>query len=293
MTIELIEQNFLKIINNTLKNNSFLGDDCAHLKDFGLCITQDTLYEGVHFDLKTINPRQLGRKSVLVNISDILASGARPNYLTIALSGSFSAQFLQAFYFGVQEVCEEYSVTVVGGDLTGGKALVVSVCALGDTKGRNIASRKNAQKGYVVGVLGDFGSSAQGFYDLKEKKENEFTKAHLEPKLHPEMSKTIATTAKKPYAMMDSSDGLFDALFQMAKQSGVRIDIEYEKIPKKTANRDFVLYGGEDYSLLAILCEEDFKNVEGLVRVGKVDDGEGVYIDGERVEDDKSYKHWD
>jgi thiamine-monophosphate kinase len=289
-----LEQNFLSIIKKTLSDSSFLGDDCAYLKDFGLCITQDTLTEGIHFSLDTINPRQLGRKALLVNISDILASGACPNYVTVAISGELSSEFIEQFYFGVNEICREYGVTVVGGDLCGGSSISVSVCALGCTKGRNISSRKNAQDGYVVAVCGEFGSSAKGLEDLKIGKSSHHANAHLEPILHPEVSKAVACGAKSPYAMMDSSDGLFDALSQISAQSCVRVNVEYSKIPKTVLEKDFVLFGGEDYSLVVILSEEDFAQIDNpnLVSVGKTSSGKGVWLDGEEIKTDKSYQHW-
>ena len=50
------ELEYLKIIHNTLSDSSFLGDDCALLKEFGLYVTQDTLVEDVHFVLSSTTP---------------------------------------------------------------------------------------------------------------------------------------------------------------------------------------------------------------------------------------------
>ena len=79
------EKEFIQIIKSTLESE-YIGDDCAYLKDLGIVITQDSLVEDVHFSMKYMTPYQLGYKSVMVNISDICASGAEPKYLTIALS---------------------------------------------------------------------------------------------------------------------------------------------------------------------------------------------------------------
>ena len=45
------ELDFLKIINNSLDNPEYLGDDCAYLDEAGLFVTHDTLVEDVHFSL--------------------------------------------------------------------------------------------------------------------------------------------------------------------------------------------------------------------------------------------------
>ena len=79
------EQDFINIIKNQI-GDEFLGDDCAYLKELGIVVSQDSLVEDVHFKREWCTPFQLGYKSVTVNISDILASGAKPAYVTIALS---------------------------------------------------------------------------------------------------------------------------------------------------------------------------------------------------------------
>ena len=140
--LDTAEQNFLKIIKETLRDNSHLGDDCAILPEFNLAISQDSLVEGVHFDLSLISPYELGKKSAIVNISDVLASGARPKYLTVSLSGNLDNDFIKSFYEGINEICLQFDVEVIGGDLTKGEKVVVSICALGDIKNRNISSRK-------------------------------------------------------------------------------------------------------------------------------------------------------
>ena len=78
------EKEFISIIKNTLKSE-YIGDDCAYLKDLGIVVTQDSLVENVHFLRKKITPFQLGYKSVMVNISDIAASGGDPKYLTVSI----------------------------------------------------------------------------------------------------------------------------------------------------------------------------------------------------------------
>lgn len=79
------EKELINIIKSTL-NSSFIGDDCAYLKDLGIVITQDSLVEDIHFKTDYTTPFKLGWKAAAVNISDICASGAEPKYLTIALS---------------------------------------------------------------------------------------------------------------------------------------------------------------------------------------------------------------
>ena len=117
------ELEFIKIINNITKS-PYLGDDCAYLKDEVLVITQDNFVEDVHFKREWATPYQIGYKAAVVNISDLLAAGAIPKYLTIGLSipNDINDEFVKEFYLGVK--AGSYGAEVVGGDITGDRKSV-------------------------------------------------------------------------------------------------------------------------------------------------------------------------
>ena len=252
-----MEKEFITIIKNALKSD-YIGDDCAHLKDLEITISQDSLVEGVHFLRDKITPWQLGWKTAMVNISDICASGAEPKYLTVALSlpKDIKKDFIEEFYAGLKSACK--NVEIVGGDLTASDKIFISATAIGTTKNRNISSRSNAKIGQKIIISGDCGSSAVGLKHLLENNNtSKFIKKHLEPIAQRDFSKEIATIQKTPYAMMDTSDGLMDALIQIAKASNVVMSVDFDKIPhdKKIETepnwQELILYGAEDYQLLA------------------------------------------
>ena len=287
------ELKFLNIISSTIKDPSYLGDDCAYLKEYNLVISSDSLVEDVHFSFNFMNAKEIAKKALLVNISDILASGATVKYATINLSGKLDEKLVQEFYSGVNEIENELNIKIIGGDLTKADKLTIAVTVFGDCTNKNVSSRKNAKKDYVVALCGEFGSSAQGLEDLINGVcDNYFINYHKAPKLYPNVSSKISSIAKKPYAMMDSSDGLIDCLTQISLKSNVKIEIEYDKIPKKTKNSDFVLFGGEDYSLVVCLAQEDFAKIDGLVQVGKCLEGSGVFVDNKKIEY-RSYNHFE
>lgn len=79
--------------------------------------------------------------------------------------------------------------------------------------------------------------------------------------------------------MMDTSDGLMDALSQIANESGVLLDVDFDKIPYDKEIEEFknyknlILYGGEDYQLVATVTDpQDF------TVIGEVKEGLGVKI---------------
>ena len=276
------EKEFITIIKNTL-SSPYIGDDCAYLKDLGIVVTQDSLVEDIHFSTKFISAFDLGFKAVMVNVSDVAASGAEPKYLTVSLSlpSNVKEDFVEEFYNGCKKACGD-DVQIVGGDITGSEKIYISISAIGKTLGRNISSRKNAKIGQKVIVSGIHGSSSAGLKLLLEGKNSpeKFIKSHINPVAQVEFGKNISTTVKEPYAMMDTSDGLMDGLSTIANESGVLLDIDFDKIPhekdiEQFENwQDLVLFGGEDYQILATVPQ----NFQGGFEIGVVKEGLGVNL---------------
>lgn len=279
------EKDFIEIIKNVI-GTEYIGDDCAFLPDLGITVTQDNLVEGVHFVREKISAYQLGWKSVAVNISDICASGAKPKYLTIALSipNDIDNEFIKLFYEGAKACAKNFGdAKIVGGDITKSDKIMISVTAIGDTKGRKISSRSHAKVGQKIVLAGEYGTSSAGlkvllgkdFPELSQSEKDYFVNFHNMPQAQVEFSECLAgQESQSDYAMMDTSDGLADALFQMSTASGVLMEIDFDKIPinsalKKISNfEDLVLYGGEDYGILATTDYADGLNVIGEVKVG-------------------------
>ncbi len=295
----MIEQEFINIIRNTLKSD-YIGDDCAYLKDLGIVITQDNLVEDIHFSLNYTNAYKLGYKSAMVNISDVAASGAKPKYLTVGLSlpKTIDNQFIEDFYQGIKTACQD--IEIVGGDITGSDKIMISITAIGTTKNRKISSRSNAQIGYKVVVSGEHGSSGAGLKQLQEGIfDGEFVETHLLPKAQIEFSKYVAENIDCDYAMMDTSDGLMDALLQISKSSNALLSVDFNKIPynKKLEAfdnyKDLIFYGGEDYQLVA--CVPIEFNIPNSYTIGTVKEGFGVEINGIKIDnpENKLFNHFE
>ena len=262
------ELDFINVIKNQI-GDKFLGDDCAYLKELGIVISQDSLVEDVHFKRNWCTPFQLGYKSMAVNISDILAAGAEPVYATIALSlpNDIDEEFIKEFYAGAKSAL--HGAKIVGGDITGGKYIYISIAAIGKTEGRRISSRSHAGVGYKVITRGEYGLSAGGLEALinGENKED-LIRAHLEPKLDEEFANDISVQIKSDYAMMDTSDGLADALFKIAEASGVSI------VAKEIEG----MFGAEDYHLVAAVPEEFLTKLNDFYVVGDVVERQGYIL---------------
>lgn len=270
------ELDIINIIKNTLSNNSLIGDDTAYLEDLGITITQDSLIEDVHFRTSTISPYQLGKKSIAVNLSDIASSGARAKYLMISLSLPQNTQesFVKEFYQGVDSMCKEFNLSVAGGDITGSDKISISICAIGINNGITQAKRSNAKQGDIIFTTGVHGSSFAGFLALENKISvpQKLINAHLSPVPLLETGRKIVSNIKNA-CLMDSSDGLGDALFKISSSSNLTAHVDMSLVPFDEEMKEFaqklnqnyknwILFGAEDYQLVGTADEKSFKNLQ-------------------------------
>ena len=274
------EHDFINIIKNET-NNKYIGDDCAYIKDLGIVVTQDNFIEDIHFRTDWATAYQIGYKAAAVNISDVLASGAKPAYLTIGLSVPklIDENFIKNLYKGI--IAGSFGAEVIGGDITGSEKILISITAIGKCENRKISSRKNAKVGDVVIISDKHGESAKGFKELNEgKKSSKYITSHLEPLPQFEFSKEISTQIQTDYAMMDTSDGLADALFQIAKASNVKIKTEAVE----------GMFGFEDYKLVATVPKEFLTKLSNYIKIGEVVEFDGNYL---QIKDTNYNKHDD
>ena len=203
-------------------------------------------------------------------------------YFPIYKCNDTDNKFIEEFYKGINSVSPE--ISVIGGDITASKNdIYISITAIGSDNGRKISSRKNALHGYVIVTKGFHGSSAKGLEELLNKNYNgKHVLSHIAPELEFDFSKQIAENISAEYAMMDTSDGLADALFTISEASGVMMEIDFDKIPcdevvlELENCEEYILYGGEDYGLVATVDDPLDLNV-----VGEVKEGSGIKINYE------------
>jgi thiamine-monophosphate kinase len=270
-----------------------VGDDAAIIDNKGLqtVVTTDMLVEGVHFDLTYVPLKHLGYKSVMVNLSDILAMNAEPKQIlvNIAISNRFSLEAIEELYAGMLLACNKHNIDLIGGDTTSSKSgLVVNITAIGATKQENITYRNTAQEKNLLCVSGDLGGAYMGLQVLEREKAVFKDNPNLQPdlsgkdyilerQLKPEARFDVIELFKKigikPTSMIDVSDGLSSEILHLVTQSNVGVDIYEEKIPIDTETyetaREFnldpslcALNGGEDYELLFTIDINDYDKIK-------------------------------
>ncbi len=253
-----------------------IGDDCAVIaavENQNIVVTTDTLVSGVHFPIDT-KPRAIGHKAVAVNLSDIAAMGAKPTWLSLALTlPEVDESWLTEFCAGVFELCEFYNVELIGGDTTQGP-LSITITAQGLTPENSYLSRAGAKAGDWLYVTGDLGDAALALQQINGKVtvEEHFV-SQLKNKLDFPKPRVLAGQVIREYASsaIDLSDGLIADLGHICQASNVGANIVLDALPLSDIMRDsllegdainIALSGGDDYELLFTVSEDNKVGME-------------------------------
>ncbi len=282
-----------------------IGDDGAVLRPApGLEQVQviDTLVEGVHFPVDA-NAEDIGYRVVAVNLSDIAAMGARPRWMTLALTlPPRDARWLDGFASGLFDAAGEFDVALVGGDTTSGEAVVATVHVTGEVEAGKALLRSGARVGDTIYVTGTLGDAAAGLELLGRGDSDSFlNNRFLRPRARIETGYQLAGRAS---AAIDVSDGLIGDLKKLLDASGVGGELDIERVPLSDAIKThfdesdrtrFALNGGDDYELCFTAEPDVVEGVDGVTPIGRIT-GEprltcrqnGVVVEW----DDSGYRHF-
>lgn len=232
-----------------------IGDDCAVLDALQTpVVTCDCLVEDVHFRRDWSSPRQLGRKSLSVNVSDVAAMGARPvaAFVSLALPGDIGLDFLDEFYRGMEEIAARFSFSIAGGDTSRSpRGLMINVSIVGEAAAggeekeqRLPVLRSGAQAGDVLLATGTLGDAAAGLWLLQNPQTvvaastSEFLlQRHLDPQARCDEMRA-ALQIGGIHAAIDLSDGLAGDAAHIAHRSRLSLEIETTRLPISSACRE-------------------------------------------------------
>ena len=256
-----------------------IGDDAAVVKpERGALeiLTTDGLIEGVHFDRRFSAPRDIGWKALAVNLSDIAAMGGTPRLalLSLALPDAIALDEVHALVDGFLALAADARVTLAGGNVTRSPGpLMVDVTVTGFARARQVLTRGGGHAGddlYMTGTVGaaaaglGWSKESTGAKDSKEPEGIEGIDACVRRHCAPEPRVRIGALLgrnRAASACMDLSDGLADAVRQMAAAAGTGAAIEAAALPIPAAAAEWfrragldpitgAVAGGDDYELL-------------------------------------------
>jgi thiamine-monophosphate kinase len=276
------------------------GDDAAVVRARPLAVTSiDTVVQDVHFSLATHAPADVGWKALATALSDLAAMGAAAGEAYVALIAppgfGGGAELVQ----GLEELADLTGTTIAGGDVVGGALLAVTVAVTGWAERREeLVGRAGARPGHLVGVTGELGGSEAGRLALAGGAggPTALVERHLRPR--PRLAEGRALVAAGAEAMIDVSDGLATDAGHLARRSGVRLELELERVPcAPGVDPRAAVSGGDDYELLFAIPPERRAAAERAAPVswlGEVAAGAGLVLvgpDGHRLEGLSGFEH--
>ncbi len=286
------------LINLIRKGKKYIGDDCAVIHK-NILISIDTFIEDVHFSKRYFEYKDIGYKCLGAALSDIAAMAGKPEFYLISsgLTGKENVKEIKEIMKGMETVAKKYGLTLIGGETVFSKKINISVVVIGTSN--NPVYRKGAKPGDFLYITGETGWSYLALKSLKMGRRTEFDHFHLRPDPKIDAALKIKETYK-PSAMIDISDGLIQDAHHIAEESRVSISLNMDLIPMSKEKIKFAkelgispleatLYGGEDFELL--FTSKVRKEGKNIKIIGKIEDGEGVYLDGRRLKI-KGYNHF-
>lgn len=261
------------------------GDDAAILapvRNERLVVTTDAVVEGVHFSRASFAPADIGHKALAVNLSDLAAMAATPQWalLSLVLPGDWLVADVEGLVDGLTALATRHGVSVVGGNITRTPGpLVVDITAGGSVASRKWLTRSGASAGDELWVSGTIGGAKAGLEMLQAPPPGAGSRESFDSaqdgsgigdagcvgkQRRPEPRVRLGVAmgrARAARAAMDLSDGLADAVRQVAAASGCGARLEAGVLPIEPGaeawwrSRDVdpitaSIAGGEEYELL-------------------------------------------
>jgi thiamine-monophosphate kinase len=283
-----------------------IGEDCAVLRSPSelILLSTDLLTEGVHFERSWAQAREIGRKALAINLSDIAAMGGTPNFalLSLGLPEDLEEAYLLDLLKGIRELAKQHGISIIGGNTSRSpQGIWISLTVLGKIAPQEVLYRSGARAGDHLLVSGFLGEARGGLEILKKgmakPKYPKLVKAFLDPKPQMALSRLLARSGSV-HAMIDLSDGLASDLDHLCQESGVGAEIYPSQIPISRSLRDladklggnpldWALRGGEDYALLFAVPPEGMERVvegarDNLARklwpIGRVIQEKGLWL---------------
>jgi len=233
----------------------WIGDDAAVLAN-GVLAATDALVDGGHFRCDRSAAHDIGWKAMAVNVSDIAAMGGTPTAALAAVVVPSGDAVIEPLVEGLADAADAFGCPLVGGDLTTGPAVMVTVAVLGTAPVTGAVTRAGARVGDTVFVTGTLGGPAAALRAL-ERAEAVAPEARIRlERPTPRVGEGRAAASAGATAMIDVSDGFARDLSHICDESGVGVRIHADALPVGAgASVDDALTGGDDYEL--IFCAPD------------------------------------
>jgi len=273
---DIIQQYFKNLTNTRTDVELGIGDDCALLKPVQnqlIAVSTDTLVSGKHF-FSDVDPVSIGHKSLAVNLSDLAAMGARPAWVSLALTlPEYNSDWLNKFSMGFGNLAKQFDLQLIGGDLTSGPtSITVTIQGLVDSS--LVMKRSGAIAGDIICVSGLLGDAALALELIQSQQPIELMQQKALDFPDPRIDLGLAI-AKIATSCVDISDGLLADLGHICEASACGAVVNLTEIPCSTVVSEVInlkdswalpLTGGDDYELCFTINP---KHLDQVIQIGK------------------------
>jgi len=230
-------------------NSKYIGDDAAVIGD--TLYSMDAFFEDVHFKRSWMSLAQIGRKAMLINISDAIAMNAQPQYalVTVSIPQEMTEAQIDELTQSMEDTAKEYDCEIIGGDTIGGDKLHLSITII--SKSDKPLLRTGLQKGDLLAYTGTLGQSKKDLDALFKGENISDNSRFLEPTLRADFVKRA-----RPFLRtgMDISDGLYCDTNKMLDINKYGFDL-FDDIPEEIG------HSGEEYEMLVSFAPEHYSDV--------------------------------
>jgi len=230
-----------------------VGDDTAIVdvpEGERLVVSTDASVEDVHFRKSWLTPREIGYRATAAALSDLAAAAAAPLGVLVAIAIPLDwLPHATALADGIGDAVGLCGTHVVGGDLSGGTELALTVTVLGAAK--QPLQRGGAHPGdhlYLTGALGGPLAAMRAWFAGQEPPADARERfAHPEPRL----AEARWLRDHGAHAAIDISDGLLGDAAHLAHASALRVVLELDGLRTVggVTHQD-AAHSGEEYELL-------------------------------------------
>ena len=266
-----VEQSFIAYLRGRCRSlpqvDIGIGDDAAVIEksavlpsDGQMVVCTDQIIDGVDFDANEHSLRDIGYKSMAINLSDIAAMGAVPHsaLVTLALPKENATQMAGEVYEGIFEAATRFDLAIAGGDLsTYSGPLSISVTLIGGVPTGGGWLRRGACEGDAILVSGFVGGSILG--------------RHLRPEPRIDLARLLRERVEV-HAAIDISDGLSLDLDRLCAASHAGAELDVQRVPihddaivlaEQTGRTpwEHAWSDGEDFELILTMSQEDADRV--------------------------------
>ncbi len=234
--------------------SKFIGDDAACID--GICYSCDSFYEDVHFKREWMSMAQIGRKAMLVNISDAIAMNAKPLYalLSLAVPHEISDSDIKELIDALESTAKEFDCEIIGGDTISNQKMSITITII--SKSDHPLFRKGLQEDDMLAFTGILGESKRDLEKLFLGEAVDENSRFYEPCLRGEFMQR----AREHLSVgMDISDGLFCDTNKLLNINDVGLELLVEI-------EDEIGVSGEEYEMLVGFDAEKLSHIQAICR---------------------------